>query len=478
MKMNKITLGLMAAGLVSSASAAITHPTVVIGGVTYTEVFITGSSAARANIFNALNTAHGGAASPDGTGGVFDAGSFHFVPATTGTGTSTYDVYGTINGTPYCLCVAFSGSEAGIAAAEHLGTGIANPILANTLHGNAAYSDAVIPNTPNVSYIDPNTLAKFTAAANLATADTSQQVSLTPTPALDDFGVVGAVTFVWAKGRNSAPTAAYNNLVNVTDMQMNVLMSSPNPVNFLTGKAADASNFAFVCGRNRASGTHQNTGLDTLHGPFNLNDQWVPSDCFYSDGTTPTGVPHGQLQNGPSEPQSLTLAGGITEVFNDGFESGGNVQTALRCDEAGAQSVISQGSDSGPLNIILLGYLSINDTAALVAAQPNAILTLNGNVLNDGNVINGTYSFWGHEHLFGEIGAKSDAVDKAIGEALAGNKYNLTFTAAKATPPNGAIERAGGLGGTVETAQSGIIKPDLMNADKPSGLDSGYPSLQ
>jgi hypothetical protein len=479
MKINKITYGLIAAGMVSSASAAISHPTVTLGGNTYTEVFLTGSSAARANIFNAINTAHSGAAQPNGSGGVFDAAPT-LVPATAGTGTSTYDAYGTINGVRYCLCLSFSGSEAGIAAVEHLGTGISNPVAANTLHGNPDYSDAVIPNTPDVSYLSPvDGTTKFTHAANLATADTSQAVSLTPSPALDDFGCVGAVTFVWVKGKNSAPDAAYNNLVNVTDPQMNVLLNAFQPANFLTGKVADSSDYALVCGRNRASGTHQNTMLDTQHGVNNASDQWVPSDCFYSNGTTPAGVPHGQLQNGATEGPTATLTalGGVTEIFNDGFESGGGVAKALECDEAGSQNIISQGSTLVNSPLILIGYLGISDAAGVVATQPNAVLTLNGNPLNDGNVINGAYSFWGHEHLYGEVGAKTDAVDAAIAKAIAGDKFDLTLSQAKATPPNGALESAGGLGGTVATAQSSIIKPDLMRVDKPSGGDGGYPAL-
>ena len=55
MKINTITKGLLALGLVSAASIAQASSTVSIGGQTYNEVFLTGSSAARGNIFNSVS---------------------------------------------------------------------------------------------------------------------------------------------------------------------------------------------------------------------------------------------------------------------------------------------------------------------------------------------------------------------------------------------------------------------------------------
>src|SRR6185312_11183538 len=178
MKLNKITTALVGLGLVSLAGVAQANDTVTIGGNLYQRVFITGSTAFRANIFNAVNTAHSGAAQPGGTGGVFDAAPT-LVPASAGTGTGNYTAYGTINGTRYCLCFSFTGSEAGLWAIQHNVNGIPNPILANTLGGNPAFPNAVIPGTPSpTSFIDPNTSTTFSAPADIAMADTSQAVSL------------------------------------------------------------------------------------------------------------------------------------------------------------------------------------------------------------------------------------------------------------------------------------------------------------
>ena len=465
MKINKITATLIGLGLVSFAGAALADSTVTISGNQYTEVFITGSTAARGTVFHAVDTAHS-------SGGVFDSVPTFILPGGPGTPTTStgaYTAYGTIGGTRYCLCFSWTGSEAGLWAIQHNSGGIPNPILANTLNGNPAYPNAVIPGTPApTSFVDPNTYASFSANADLSMADTSQAVSLSPSPALHDFGIVGAVTFEWVKGNESSPDQAWNDLVNVTDPQLNYLLGSPQSASFFTGVDADSSDLVFAVGRNKASGTHQNTMIDTQHGTTTLVDQYVVNNSGYSSS--------GQLTNGVVE--SVSTAGGISEVFNDGFDSGGGVAAELSCDTHGSQNVYSGGSIEVNTPIILLGYAGISDanTAITASGSDAKALTLNGVPENDATVIHGAYSFWGHEHLYGEVNPDSSVI--AVGQALAGTTVITGFGSGT---PNGALEAAGQEGGgeavsAQATTQSTIISPQYMQADKPEGSDSGYPS--
>jgi hypothetical protein len=191
---NPITCALLALGVISGASVAKADSTVQIGGVTYNEVFICGSTAARGNVYDAV------------TSTLFDGNTFTTVPATgTSTSTGAYDIYGKIGGVNYCLCFDWTGSEAGLWALQHLANGIPNPIAAGTLNGNPNFPNAVIPGTPSpTGFVDPTgtgTALLPAESADLAMSDTSQAVSLSPVSLgyaqLLDSGCVGAVTFEW-----------------------------------------------------------------------------------------------------------------------------------------------------------------------------------------------------------------------------------------------------------------------------------------
>ncbi|HEY3762961.1 MAG TPA: hypothetical protein VGN23_14545 [Verrucomicrobiae bacterium] len=459
MNINKpITSALLALGLISAASMAYADSTVSIGGQSYAQVFITGSTAARGNVFNAVNTAHA-------SGGVFDSVPTYVTAglgaAPTGS-TSAYTAYGTIGGTRYCLCLDFTGSEAGLWALEHTttGAGIPNPVAANTLHGNTASPNAVIPGTPEpTGFIDPNSGNALTANADLAMADTSQAVSLSAPPtfaALHDYGIVGAVTFEWVKGKNSSPDGSWNHLANITDPEANILLgSTPQVADYFTGNVADQDD-VYVVGRNKASGTHQNTMLDTLHGTTTGVNQWVVNSATYNGS--------GVLTVGTVE--SISSAGGISTVGNDGFDSGGNVASTLECDAAGY-------TDTFGFPVVMVGYLGISDANTAIGGGA-AALTLNGVAENDETVENGTYSYWGHEHLYGTV--SEDSAVQAIAQSLAGTTAIESFGSGT---PTGALQAAGGLGGgeaNPGSTQSSIISPEFMAADKPSGGDAGYAS--
>jgi hypothetical protein len=442
---NLITAGLLAAGLISTASAS---STAVIGGTTYTVVYVSGSTAFRANVYTAVSTA------------LFDSNSFATQPATGVSGsTSTYNIYGNIGGTPYLLSFDFTGSEAGLASLQNVA--VSNPNTDPSLPG---YSSGTVdlPGTPlPTGFINPSTLvANVTAQPDLAFSDTSKAVSLTAgNTALTDYGVVAVIPFVWAKGYFVSPDSSWTDLTNITDPQANLQLSGSQIASFFTGKAGDQDD-VYTIGRNKGSGTHVNCMLDTEHGVSTAVDQWVPGNTTYSGGTPTVGTV-----------ENLSVSG-LVDIGNDGFDSGSGVAKTLDFNVAGA-------TDQYSAQIITLGYLGMSDY--LGTAQPGGAvaLSLNGVPENDGNIQNGAYSFWGHEHLYGTVGQSSTSPGGVIALKLAGPNKNETMgTTFKGT--GSVLETSFGTSGGREAnpnaTQSTALDPATVHADKTGDL--GYPSQQ
>ena len=294
--------------------------------------------------------------------------------------TSAYNAYGNIGGAPYLLSFDFTGSEAGLAALE--GNAIPNP---NTASGLTGYSSGTVnlPGTPKpTGFVNPNnTAATLSATPDLALSDTSQAVSLSSAqPALADYGVVAIIPFVWAKGNFPSPAdSSWNDLVNVSDAQLAYFLSGAQVASFFTGRAADTDD-VYLIGRNKGSGTRVNTLLDAQYGVNVAVDQFVPANTTYSGGALTVATL-----------TTIAAAGNLTEVVNDGFDSGSGVAKTLAASLAGATD--------GQAQTITLGYLGLSDYQGTAQPGGAVALTLNGVPENDATVQNGTYSFWGHEHL-------------------------------------------------------------------------------
>lgn len=448
MKSNKfITSALVALGIVSLAGVAQASSTVTIGGTTYNVVYVTGSTAFRANVFTAVDAA---------SGGVFDAAPT-LQPSTGVTGsTSAYNAYGTIGGTPTLLSFDFTGSEAGIAALENQVAGIPNPY--NNALGSS--TTAVLAGTPEpTGFLNPlNPSATLTAVADLSFADTSQAVSLSSAKAaLTDYGVVAVVTFEWVKGNMSTKDSSWNDLINITDPQANLQLGGSQTASFFTGNPNDQDD-VYTIGRNKGSGTRVNVLLDTQHGVNTPVDQFAAHNATYNSGVLTVGAN-----------VSLSTAGGLVDVGNDGFDSGSGVSGTLKQDTFGALDTFGS-------QIITLGYVGISDGNTAISGGGEA-LTLNGVPENDATVISGAYSFWGHEHLYGTPGQPSTGPAGTVAGKLAGTSKNETL--GSGSTAGGALEASFGTGGgresaaTLSTTQSTAIDPAVMLADKPS--DAGYP---
>lgn len=437
---------MIALGIISSASATTTN-----------EVHVTGSTAFRSNFFTAATA----------SGGIFDApGGTALVPSGTPSGSSSVITYvGNINSVPYALECSWSGSEAGIANVAGDNT-LQNPGVPNPSNGS---SSANLPGDPTTFPTIGGAANGFSGTGDLDLSDTSQAVSLTQSPQLHNYGVVGVVTFTWEKGVNSdtnSPTDAgdqcWLRVTNITEGIAQQLLAAPINANIITSVAVDTNITAFAFGRNAGSGTRANCFGYSGFGVGSVCDQWALNSYYTSAGVLTFNLTNTVANGGPyptvlsclnsSDP---TVTPNFLNVGDDGYDSGAFVSDCMSCDSAKSEAVT-------------IGYLGLSDASHARAGQTSTTppqpggavyLTLDGLMVNDAVIINGAYPYWGHEHLYGNANSAASTI---INNAAAAIKAG--------------IASKGGLGtGSNPSAQdSGIVYADML-ADKPAGGDLGYP---
>ena len=421
---SKITMALLALGIVSSASAD-------------NVVYLTGSTAFRSTVYNALHT----------PGNVFDGAVTEAEFGSSQSGANYMLFHGSINGTPTYINCAWSGSEAGIAAAANVSIENTdrdgNPIPLAGSPETWVKADGSIPMT-GLQGSAPSSaqLESSSRQADLAMADTSQAVSLTPfvantSTALKDYTTVGIVTFTFAKNVNTTPSAEWTAMNNISLPQANVLFSAGyQNTAFFTGNPAQTNNYVYLVGRNKGSGTRANQLADTGFG-------------------TTTPVQQFSIGYGVEEAADGTLT--LTYEGNNGYESGGGVATALGINGSCQQHdpFFYNAANSSHSGWFAVAFLGVSDAQAHgLAISPNW-LTFEGVMESDGAIEEGQYQLWGHEHLFGrsDISGYQDTV---------GNKL---FTG---------IQTAIGTNGSDPAAHSPGIALTYMHCDKQS--DTAYPT--
>jgi hypothetical protein len=183
-------------------------------------------------------------------------------------------------------------------------------------------------------------------------------------------------------------------------------------------------------GRNKGSGTRANELDDTTYGVNTPVSQ-------FSIGGNLTGTPDG----------TLTLA----SCGDNGYESGGAVTTALGVPGSTAQT----DPFSGAPGWIAIGFASASDAVKNGETVAN-FLTENGVLESDGAIETGTYSAWGHEHLFGRSNIAGSFADTVGGKIAAGVVSQLST-----------------VGGTAANHDAGIGF-GFMNCDK--ATDFSFPT--
>jgi hypothetical protein len=455
MKINiQLMSALIALGIVSQAAAV--DPV----------VYLTGSSAFRSTVFLALSD------NTDGpTNAVFDAGTVTYGTwGSSSAGSANYMVFhGKINGSPVYIDCAWSGSEAGIASACNTTLGNTdrngNPVtLAGSPETWVDYTTATISTAGNVQSGNPGAngspangaqLEASSHGADLSQADTSQAISWTPfvantSTALKDYGSEGVVTFTISRNVQPNPTTAWLDCSNITLPQLNVLLSGGAvPAGFISGNPADDNFTVYGIGRNRGSGTRMNILSCSTYGAHNTVSQ-------YSIG-------YGIEASEPQTPTTLWL----TNENNGGYESGGGVAKALADTGGSTTSGSCQQADpfNGGTGWFAIGYLSPSDALSTgnnggqgLYPNTNNWVTVDGVFSNNQNIENGSWWYWGHEHLYGKFGVSGiqDTAGNALFSAVEGQLVKLNF-------------------GSIPAGHDAAIPYARMNVTKSS--DTAFPSF-
>ena len=442
MKLNKYTAMLAALGVVSLAGVAEANTT----------VYLTGSTAARSIIAAALST----------SGVVFDGASsiVSTTPNTSPTG-SLVVFEGQINTQTVDISCSWNGSEAGIASI--CGTTLVNPGTGVNLPGSPA-SFLTAPNW--------NPASATVEQGNLAMADTSQAVSQT-SPSLHPcvlYAEVGIVPFTVMKGyMKTADTTGYSDLNNVTTAAMNNAVGGLTIESYFTGNPSD-TDYIGVCGRNIGSGTRANALLNFIYPVDQTVDQFAYG--YENSGVLTFGLSSGGTTTTDYENSQYPGTGPL-DVGDDGFDSGGSVATSLEVDETGANLDGITG--------FLVGYLGISDAKTANTGTSGATgvsggatyLTYNGVYEGDTAVENGSYTYWGGEHLYGTPG-QSNTSEAAIVAGKLKTGISTIMAATGGSITGSAV--AGAAAGNVSSNPSQSILIPLGSMAVTRGGDGGFPT--
>lgn len=351
MKMLKFT----AVALFALASAGIASA--------QTTVRITGSTAYRASTVTAI-------------GNILNAGyTYGYIGSSlTGANQSTFVGTTKTGNLPVVIKCSWGGSSGGLQTLAQQ-----SPVVTTTL----PYIAETSPLTTTGAVLTSST-ATFDSPANadVTMADTYQGSTqfigagyntLVDTP-------VGVVPFVWIKGSSSDPAvqASLDKVTNMTPLLARALLSGGVPLSLFTGNPADASITAYALGRDEDSGTRNNTYAESNFGVFGSPVQYQPT---IASGAITAIAPW----------PANTLLGLTFPVGHSGFGSGGTLATNLNT------PVSASARDAFNGKFVLFGYAGTPDANGVNGGKNN--LTWNGVAYSVAAVQEGSYTFWGYEHL-------------------------------------------------------------------------------
>jgi hypothetical protein len=326
------------------------------GAATTNYVYMTGSTAARGQIYNTLND----------PGVVFTS-----TPKTVGQGDSTLSkcgymlfsgtLVGDSSGAVTTVKCHWSGSEAGIA---------------DLVGGTQQFLD------DSASSASTSTGPYVSSPVDLAMADTSVAFSLNPGAPVNAGAFVGVIPFKLILEKGSLST-----ITNVTDAQLRVLLAGGSHASLLTGNSNDV-NYVYISGRDEFSGTRVNA--------YGIPRYGIGGSCnqvkIASDGSMVDLVP-----------------GTFTYVGNFGYSSGGDLAKQMGYDlSAGTSQDLNTGSGN---HFSVIAYLGYSDASSALTANGGGAVELSYNGVLEGTdaVREGKYGLWGNEYLYGKSVLSSQA---------------------------------------------------------------------
>jgi hypothetical protein len=294
----------------------------------------------------------------------------------------TNAIFGTNVTTIYCN---WAGSVGGI---KSLAVGADRLITVYLTDGNLTYG-VYSSATNQVAMADCDQ-----ASTAFTSSDNPAYTELDPT-------LVSVLEFIWAKGNNGG-TNIFNDMTNISQWSCQSLLSAGYIAQSqITGNSADNNQLVYLTGRNDDSGTRILCLADSAYGTQTAVNQYsCPNSGVYS---------------------YLAFGSGV-DGNGDGYSSGGSVKSALIASRP--LSYQPPGPPAGQEGI-LVGYIAVTDacnTPALSApAGQNTLITVtnaavptgqwltyNGVPWSEPAIIQGTYTYFGYEHLYVRPDATAD----------------------------------------------------------------------
>jgi hypothetical protein len=327
----------------------------VAGIASADEIFLTGSTAARAAVYQTMTN----------PGCVFQSAPIQTLFGGSGSGDTYMAFTGTLvggSGSTTINCT-WSGSEAGIVDVATPG-GKDETFMADSYWQNASGNsdNTTGPASTQQHFVD------------VCMADNSQAYSPAGSllPAVANQQYVGVVPFRWL--RNDGLWTGSN----VTDSQIRQALSGGAKLAVFTGNAADTNSYVYVAGRDNSSGTRVNAFGDTGFGI----------------ATSPKQI---EINSANGAMVSTTVHGSTKYAADFGQSSGGTLAKTIGV-QASTITVTDMVNHVSGYSAI--AYLGISDsTTATNSTYQATILSYNGIPWSISSLEEGTYTFWGNENV-------------------------------------------------------------------------------
>jgi hypothetical protein len=436
-------------------------PSLVAGTV---DVYITGSTAFRANVYTACQNLYGGAgptiyyanAANGGANSGFSSSTASWVM--TGTPVSTLT---NVQGNTLVVHGLFTGSTQGLQTTEQ-GTKLVFAQPAGTPGGNA---NVYVTNSPTIGFSDASGSASpFPATGNFV----EEAVCVQPFVLVKSTATVGAVT----------------NISNVSWEQLEYgIPAGRIPLSAWTSKTGDTNTFVYLYERTKDSGTRR---CETAQEYYQYNDPVTTyvydyTNNFWYTPTATANTANGAFPNGVIGSEG---PGNNNANLNWGFGyiGGGDIKNSLNNGNATNQAI---------------AYLSIADAKAVGAANWNNIISYNGiwptaagagihgntGTNNFSPITLGYYPCWGFEVLVFSTGAypagDQDITSLQLGDEFTPGSFMGVFNFQ--TLINGGSPIVGSIEKTIKdsepTGATGITLAEMVNA-RPSVGGTIIPPFQ
>lgn len=261
--------------------------------------------------------------------------------ASNGLNKATYVIFkGSVGADTYTVRCTWSGSVEGVVDTGHQNTIAALP----TGQATTASPGTALVNASEATFAT-STMVPDGGLSDVFQSSTTETASLT-----DKIVAVVPFKFIASNG------ATFTNMT--PQIFRSVFSTGGAPLSIITGNPADTT-FVIGVGRDIGSGTRATTMAETGYGIFTAPSQYIITVA----GST------------------WSAANAVGQTATSGYTSGGTLAADL-----------AKASTDGT---VALGYVGVAD---FVVGDKE--LTYNGVAYSPAAVYNGTYTFWGYEHLF------------------------------------------------------------------------------